>query len=144
MTDSKKEKIETILAIDPGTRKAGLAVIQSDGSVLDKRIIRDFADFKITLKRTIQVYKPSVTVIGNGTGFGIMRMIIEPMVGNAIPIETVDEKGSSEEARKEYMNRFRFLKRFVMTIAYILGFWKMELDDDVAVIIGKRFLSSKK
>jgi len=144
MIDSKKEKIETILAIDPGTRKAGLAVIQSDGSVLDKRIIRDFADFKITLKRTIQVYKPSVTVIGNGTGFGIMRMIIEPMVGNAIPIETVDEKGSSEEARKQYMNQFRFLKRFVMTIAYILGFWKMELDDDVAVIIGKRFLSSKK
>jgi len=144
MTDLKKEKIETILAIDPGTRKAGLAVIQSDGSVLDKRIIRDFADFKITLKRTIQVYKPSVTVIGNGTGFGIMRMIIEPMVGNAIPIETVDEKGSSEEARKQYMNQFKFLKRFVMTIAYILGFWKMELDDDVAVIIGKRFLSSKK
>jgi len=144
MTDSKKEKIETILAIDPGTRKAGLAVIQSDGSVLDKRIIRDFADFKITLKRTIQIYKPSVTVIGNGTGFGIMRMIIEPMVGNAIPIETVDEKGSSEEARKQYMNQFRFLKRFIMTIAYILGFWKMELDDDVAVIIGRRFLSSKK
>jgi len=144
MTASGIHKIETILAIDPGTRKAGLAVIQSDGSVLDKRIIRDFADFKITLKRTIQVYKPSVMVIGNGTGFGIMRMIIEPMVGNAIPIETVDEKGSSEEARKEYMNRFRFLKRFVMTIAYILGFWKMELDDDVAVIIGKRFLSSKK
>jgi RNase H-fold protein (predicted Holliday junction resolvase) len=144
MTASGIHKIETILAIDPGTRKAGLAVIQSDGSVLDKRIIRDFADFKITLKRTIQIYKPSVMVIGNGTGFGIMRMIIEPMVGNAIPIETVDEKGSSEEARKEYMNRFRFLKRFVMTIAYILGFWKMELDDDVAVIIGKRFLSSKK
>ena len=139
MTNPDKTK-NRILAIDPGTRKAGLAVLESDGTVLTRLIIRDISAFDSIVRESIERFHPGVIAIGNGTGHEEARMKIESIVHDTSIIKIIDEKGSTEEARRNYFAQFSLLKRIIVTVGYILGAVKIEVDDEVAVIIGKRSL----
>lgn len=132
--------INRILAIDPGTRKAGFAVLESDGSVLTRVIIKDLSTFDSIIREIVERFNPGVIAIGDGTGHENVQAKIKSIVHDSSIIKIIDEKGSTEEARRNYFAQFSVLKRIIMTIGYILGMVKIEVDDEVAVIIGKRYL----
>jgi RNase H-fold protein (predicted Holliday junction resolvase) len=140
MQEKPEKESETILAVDPGTEKIGIAVLNLCGDILTKKVIRGKNNFEDALKRLIDEFNPGILVIGNSTGSDRLVAIIRGFDKNQLPIKLVDEKYTSEEARKAWFRRFRGFRLFAVNLGYILGLVKFEIDDDVAVILGKRYL----
>ena len=55
------------LAIDPGREKCGLAVLQEDGSVIERRRCESSALTDVVTELLSQ-HRPTACLVGNGTG----------------------------------------------------------------------------
>jgi RNase H-fold protein (predicted Holliday junction resolvase) len=137
------QKLDIIFSIDPGTSKIGLAVVDSSSMVIHKEIIKNIQLLEETLISLISLHNPDVIILGNGTGSKKIGRFLESKFHEVIPIELVDERKSTEEARKEYYLRHSPIRRFLLTVAHILGVSAPDFDDDVAVILAKRYLKAK-
>ena len=91
----------------------------------------------------ISSHNPNVIILGNGTGSKKIGEFLESKFSEIIPIELVDERKSTEEARKEYYLRHSPIRRFLLAVAHILGVPAPDFDDAAAVILAKRYLKAK-
>lgn len=122
-----------ILAVDPGRRKCGLAVV-NDQAVLTKLVVPREKLLE-TVRCLLEAYPFSVIVVGDRTNSKIIRESLKPL---GLPVETVDENRSTLEGR------YRYLKD------HTKGLWRLvpiglrtpnqPYDDYVAVVIAERFL----
>lgn len=123
-----------ILAIDPGSQKCGVAVVEGN-TVLHKAILpRDKAiDGVVTL---IAELHPERVIIGNGTGAQPVTNTLQE--ATEIPIIQVDEAYTSLAARKRYLSEHpaRGLSRLVPVELRIP---KEPYDDYVALILAERY-----
>ncbi|MCE5323045.1 pre-16S rRNA-processing nuclease YqgF [bacterium] len=136
-------EVKTVLAIDPGSMKCGAAVVAcKDGSAPDvvhhavietDRLGESVADLE---KR----FHPDLIVIGNGTTSSQAVCVVD-MVSD-LPVELVDEKFTSELARKIYFkdNPPRGLRRL---IPISLQTPARPYDDYVAIILAERYFRSE-
>ena len=132
----------TILSLDPGTSKIGYAVLDSNRKVLEKGILRNLTLIENIIGEILKKYKPETIVIGDGTGSDDINNRIKP-IARGIQIIVIDEKGTTEEARKRYWSKVKPGIRTLKITAYLFGLLKLDLDDEVAVEIGLRYLNSK-
>jgi len=123
-----------ILAIDPGREKLGLAVMDSDGEVIEKRVIaRD--KFSDILSELVNRHHPGIFAIGDGTGSGWVLDVVHALGQGEV--RKIKEGGSTLEARDLAWKInppggiWRFLPR-------ILWPDPQELDAWAAVVIGRR------
>lgn len=129
-----------VLAIDPGSDKCGIAVLMAS-DVLFKEVV-ERTDYLHCLDRLFQKYKIEQIVVGDGTGS--KKLLSEIKVHYPlVPITTINEKHSTEEARTRYWkeNKPRGLKCLLPT--------SMQLppepyDHYVAVILAERFMAREK
>ena len=91
---------EIIIAIDPGTKKCGYAVVDSNLSVLQREVIFTEKIAK-TIKDSLNIYKINKIILGNGTNY---KKIEERLKNNfpQLKIILIEEKFSTLEARKKY------------------------------------------
>lgn len=136
-------KLDIIFSIDPGTSKVGLAVVDSSGMVIHKEILKKIQLLEETLISLISLHNPDVIILGNGTGSKIIGKFLESKFHGIIPIELVDERKSTEEARKDYYLHHSPIRRFLLAVSHMLGVSARDFDDDVAVILAKRYLKAK-
>lgn len=127
-----------ILAVDPGSHKCGIAVVDEQGVVLEKQVIPT-----MELSKTVDVimnkYRIATFVVGDRTNSRIISDILKPF---GLPVEMVDENNSSLEGRRRYLQAHsRGLWRFIPIGLRIPG---EAYDDYVAVILAERFLKKKK
>jgi len=124
----------TVLAIDPGKDKCGLAVVQP-GRVLHREVVaRDRLAGRVA--ELVGEYAAHVIVIGDATGSqGVLREVS----GLGRPVELVPEGGTSLEARRRYFREHppRGLARLVPEGLRVPP---RPVDDYVAVILAERFL----
>lgn len=124
----------TVLAIDPGRDKCGLAVVQP-GRVLHREVVaRDRLAWRVA--ELVGEYAAHVIVIGDATGSqGVLREVSR--LGR--PVEMVPEQGTSLEARRRYFREHppRGLARLVPEGLRVPP---RPVDDYVAVILAERFL----
>ena len=131
----------TIIAIDPGRAKCGVAVLEDDCSVLEQGIIPS-ALLVGVVSNMMDRYKPVAIIIGDGTGSAPAKTGIES-IGADTPVVSVDESHTSELARARYLAEtpprgiWRFLPRFLRTP-------ETPYDDFVAVILAERWLANNK
>jgi len=133
-----------VIAIDPGTDKCGLAVLDGDGQVCLQEVVAA----ESAVQRVAEVakrYAPAVLVVGDRTG---SRRFLEVLSREGITqlvkkIEAVDEHLTSEEARRRYLERRR--KRSVIYRLIPLGMQVPDrpYDDYVAVILAERYLRER-
>lgn len=129
--------MQTVIAIDPGREKCGLAVVSDEGTLLRKILPpHEVAPYVAGL---MERYSTDTVVIGNGTHG---RAIAETVRGESpARIEFVDESHTTLEARKRYYeeNPPRGLLRLIP-----MGMLapSKPVDDLVAVILGERYLLS--
>ena len=124
----------TVLAVDPGSMKCGLAVVSGE-MVRWKQVVK-LSDFDQAVTRLCTEYTVSVIVIGDGTNskniLSRLTMLLK------IPIFTVDEEKSSLEGR------YRFLKENSRGLSRLLPVGlrvpHKPYDDYVAVVLAERFL----
>jgi len=93
---------EIIIAIDPGTKKCGYVVVDSNLSVLLlQREVISTEEITKAIEDSLKIYKIDKIILGNGTNY----KNIEKRLKNHFPqlkIILIEEKFSTLEARKKY------------------------------------------
>ncbi|MFW6021971.1 MAG: Holliday junction resolvase RuvX [Halanaerobiaceae bacterium] len=134
-TERKKGQI---LAVDPGSYKSGIAILNYDCLVVLKKIINK-DEFEEYLDKIINSYKIEHIVLGDGTHSEKYQKIICKITD--IPISSVDEAYTTVEAEERYRNENS--KWWSPLLSFIN--WKPSepVDDYVAVILAERFLEGR-
>ena len=129
-----------VLAIDPGREKCGACVMDGDGSIDYQRVI-ETARLEEIIASLLADNAVDAIVLGDGTSSSHARKRIEAVAKN-IPVEIVDEKHTTEQARVLYWkkNPPRGWRRLLPTSMQVPP---EPVDHIVAEILAQRFLSKK-
>lgn len=131
---------EIIIAVDPGTKKCGYAVVDSNISVLQKKVTSTEGIIK-TIEDSINVYKIDEIILGNGTNY----KNIEKRLKNCFPglkIILIEEEFSTLEARKKYFEAHPPRGIFRL-IPLSLRVPPCHYDDFVAVLLAEKYFKNK-
>ncbi|MBA7587970.1 hypothetical protein ES708_30018 [subsurface metagenome] len=131
---------EIIIAIDPGTKKCGYAVLDSNLSVLQREVTSTEGIIKI-IEDSFNVYKMDEIILGNGTNY----KNIEKRLKNHFPklkIILIEEEFSTLEARKKYFEAHppRGISKL---IPLSLRVPPCHYDDFVAVLLAEKYFKNK-
>ena len=129
------------MAIDPGRDKCGLVVMDKTGKIKLQNVI-ETSMLKSTVLEIINRFDLQLIILGNGTTSGNAKKIISAAISTAnrdIKMEVVDERHTTEEARKLYWrkNPPTNWRRFLPTSMQVPP---KPVDDLVAEILARRFL----
>ena len=126
----------TVLAIDPGRVKCGLAVVSQDGTILFRAIVGVDAVIVQTTD-LIGVYHPLAVVCGAGTGAKPILQALQA-ASLSIPVQPVNEAHTSEQARARFVreNKPPFLQRL---LPLSLRTPWLPYDDYVAILLAERY-----
>jgi len=127
---------EIIIAIDPGTKKCGYAVVDSNLSVLQREVTLTEGIIK-TIEESFNVYKIDEIILGNGTNY----KNIEKRLKNHFPelkIILIEEEFSTLKARKKYFEAHppRGISKL---IPLSLRVPPCHYDDFVAVLLAEKY-----
>ena len=131
-----------ILAVDPGSEKCGLALLEADGSVVERSV---FPVSEVG-QRVKGMLSPAVekVVLGSGTGSNSVAAVLGPICRRErIPLAIVGEEHTTAMARVLYFreNPPRGWRRLI-PISFQTP--PRPYDDYGAVVIGRRYLESRK
>ena len=101
------------LGVDPGRDKTGAALVAADGTLVRQAILPT-DHFPDHLRTFLAEDRPAGCVLGDGTTSKTMHRQLEETFPQ-LPLFTVDEYGSTQEAKKLYWQLFppRGWKRFL-------------------------------
>lgn len=136
MSAEPSDAMPSVLAIDPGSAKCGLAVVRADGAILWRAIVT--TDSMVAETRTLTTrYRPVAILVGAGTGSKpALRALREAAL--ECEITPVDESHTSEAARERFVaeNPARGWQRL---LPRTLRSPDRPYDDYVAVILAERY-----
>lgn len=128
-----------IIAVDPGTQKCGVAVVERTGTLL-WRSVEPAAVIVQVLHGLAEAHPGARLIVGDGTGSaafvahlrkkGLHESLGEPIL--------VDERGSSEEARHRYLLEHRRGWRRLLPVG--LQTPGEPIDHYVAEVLAHRYL----
>ena len=90
--------VSTVLAIDPGRAKCGVAVVSRDNGVLARAVVPP-DDLSATLRLLAARFEAQAVVVGSGTGSGEIGDVAAEV---SLPRHTLDERFSTQKARARY------------------------------------------
>lgn len=129
--------MKTVLAVDPGSYKCGIAVV-TPGRVLHQSVVpRDTATQAVA--SLVTEHQVEEVIIGNGTGSDqLARDLLSALPD--LRIETVEEAYSSRKARERFFedNPPRGLRRLIPRGLLLPH---RPYDDYVAIILAEDYLS---
>jgi RNase H-fold protein (predicted Holliday junction resolvase) len=138
------EEAETLLAVDPGRAKCGIAVVSGPSPV--RILSHTVVDAqRLTLESAnLRRRFPEITriIVGDGTGSSVLRRALTEMFFD-LPVESVPEHGTSAQARTRFLaeNPAPGWRRILPPG---LRAPERAYDDYVAVILAEAFFSKKK
>jgi len=132
---------ETIVAIDPGIKKCGYAVVDSNLSVLQREVISTEKVAK-TLEDSLNIYKIDKIILGNGTNY---KNIEERLKNHfsILNIILIEEKFSTLEARKKYFEAHP-PRGILKLIPLSLRVPPCHYDDFVAVLLAEKYFKNNR
>ena len=132
---------EIIIAIDPGTKKCGYAVVDSDLSVLQREVI--FTE-QITkaIENSLNIYKIDKIILGNGTNY---KSIEESLKNHFLQLNIIliEEKFSTLGARKKYFEAYppQGISKFIpLSLRVPPGYY----DDFAAVLLAEKYFRNSR
>jgi len=132
---------EIIIAIDPGTKKCGYAIVNSDLDILQRKVTLTERIIN-KIKNSFKVYKIEKIILGDGTNY----KQIENKLKNYFPqlkIILIEENFSTLEARKKYFEAFPPRGIFRL-IPLSLRVPPCQYDDFVAVLLAEKYFKKIK
>lgn len=127
-----------VLGIDPGTSKAGYALIDQAGAIVLARI-DPIADLPGRLKALVTEHPIGAIALGRGTA---AKAVAQQLNGLGVPIHLVDEYETTRRARELYFAEHppRGWRRL---LPLGLQLPPRPVDDYAAVLIARRFLAER-
>jgi RNase H-fold protein (predicted Holliday junction resolvase) len=122
------------LAVDPGKRKCGLAVVTVNKAVLVKTVAATEA-VAPAIGNLVSTYRVNTIVVGDRTH---SRAVQEICLKLGIPVTMVDEHLSSVKGRRRYLQEHTIGLNRLIPLG--LRVPKDPFDDYVAVILAERYL----
>lgn len=141
MVTLAQENIATscVMAVDPGRKKCGLAVVSSETGILDRTVV-PCEEFSDVLRTMFEKHRPQLVLLGSSTGSKPIKAAIKKTL--AVEPKLVDEKHTTELAKLRYFREFP-----------PKGFWKLVplglqtppicYDDFAAVVMAERYLEKE-
>ena len=132
-----------IVAIDPGSDKTGVSVLQEDGKLVEKRIVMT-GDFPTCLNEIYSRFTITHIVMGNGTYHKSLQPVVENWIRQQqtpILFVLVNEAYTTVEGRKlywQYTPRHGWRRFVPLSFQYP----PEPVDDFVAWIIGLRYIDT--
>jgi RNase H-fold protein (predicted Holliday junction resolvase) len=134
-----KFRYDKLISIDPGKDKIGVALLDLKGEIIYRKII---PSDKLLICLDALIKESSKILIGNGTfSTGIIKFIKEKY--KSIQIIEVDEKNSTQEAKKLYFKYNPPKGLYKLFPAGLLSPTE-PVDDLAAVVIARRYLKKYK
>ena len=132
----------TILGLDPGRDKCGVAVMDSQQQAVYHQVVDSAKAIAIILD-LCQKYTVELIVMGDGTTSKEWRSQLESSLKPAIKVATVNEKNSTVEARDRYWRLYppKGLQRL---LPQGLRVPPRPVDDIVAILLIERYLAKQK
>lgn len=127
-----------ILGIDPGTRKAGYAVVDDQGRVLGQGI-EPPEEFLARLGSFTGGRTVSAIALGSGTNSKAFRLKLAEL---GVPIHLVDESETSLQARRLYFSEHP-VKGWRRLIPLGMQLPPCPIDDYAAILIARRYLAEE-
>ena len=132
------ERVNVVLAIDPGHAKCGVAVVCRKSGILYRAVV----DASSIASEALQIaarFSPEVILVGDGTRSDDVVRAVTEQVGK--PVQVVSEENTTLMARRRYFaeNPPRGLRRI---IPCSLQTPCRPYDDYVAVILAENYLRS--
>ena len=131
--------IKLVLAIDPGKRKCGIAVVNNKLQFIKGEVVEN-KELIYKIGMHLEKHNISNILIGSGTNSGEIKKRIKEKVSGIIIIE-ISEKNSTMQARKRYFDYYPpvgFLKIFPKS--FLIP--PCPYDDFAALIIAERFFKN--
>ena len=134
---SNSLNFQTILGVDPGRDKCGVAVMNNKQKVLYHQII-DSQKAIATIQKLAEEFAIDLIVMGDGTTSKIWQQQIDSIA--TMPVITVNETNSTLEARDRYWILYppKGLQRM---IPLGLRVPPRPVDDIVAILLIERYLN---
>ncbi len=130
------------IAVDPGRRKCGVALMDMAGRVFEKGIVEleDFAGFLKEIREKNAVM--GLVVVGDGTGKAAVVDIAQGVFGGAVEVRIVKETDTTIIARRKYFeeNPPRLLMRLLPAGLRVPP---RPVDDFAAVVIGEIYIKEQ-
>ena len=125
------------LGIDPGRDKCGVAVLTSSGEIKFQQVVTT-DELDRVIKNLAAEFKPQTVILGDGTTH---KSAAEKISAAGLSFKLVDEKHTTEEARREYWkkNPPHGWRRILPTSMQVPP---EPVDAIVAEILVRRFLAS--
>jgi RNase H-fold protein (predicted Holliday junction resolvase) len=134
---------QTIISIDPGREKCGIAAVHRQKGILHKCIIETSA-LSTIVEEWVTKYQTKIVIMGNGTSSKEAKKLLENIEinGEALHVTLVDEYRTTDEGRRRYWreNPPQGLRRL---IPVTMQTPPHPVDDYVAVILAERYLGKK-
>ena len=127
---------EIVIAIDPGTKKCGYALVNSNLSVLQRKVI-PIEEIEKNIKNSINNYKINKIVLGNGTHYKIIEEKLKHHFSQS-KIILIEEEFSTLEARKKYFEAHPPRGIFKL-IPLSLRVPPCNYDDFVAILLAEKY-----
>jgi RNase H-fold protein (predicted Holliday junction resolvase) len=126
---------QTVLGIDPGTRKVGFALIEDAGSPPLALGIETLEGLLPRLAPLVEAHPPGAVALGRGTNAAVIRALLERL---GAPVHLIDETDTSYRARALYFADHppRGWRRLV---PLGLQLPPRPIDDYAALLIARRF-----
>ena len=125
-----------LMAIDPGREKCGIVVMSKTSEINFQQVI-ETSKLKSIVQTLIDKFNITTIILGNGTTSESAKKILETA---NVSIKVVDEKHTTEEARKLYWykNPPKGWRRLLPTSMQVPP---VPVDDLVAEILARRFIN---
>jgi hypothetical protein len=131
-----KSKIRSVLAIDPGRAKCGLAVVD-EGLRVHYRAVVLTEELPTVIPALCSRFSPLTIIIGDGTGSAPVRAAVNGLSVEC-PVRSVVESRTSEAARARYVSEIP-ARGFRRLLPRSLRTPETPYDDFVAVILAERW-----
>jgi len=131
---------EIIISIDPGTKKCGYAVVDSNLSVLQREVI-SIEEIVKTIQDSLNIYRIKNIILGNGTNYKQIKKKLREHFSQ-LKIILIEEEFSTLEARGKYFkaNPPRGIFKLIpLSLRVPPGHY----DDFVAVLLAEKYFRNK-
>ncbi len=132
-------KMRCVMAIDPGKKKCGVAVVDAERKILHREVV-PFDEFGDSLAVLYEKHNPSLVLLGSSTGSKEIADIMTERLN--IAARLVDERHTTELAKVRYFKEFP-----------PQGLWRLVplglqtpptcYDDFAAVVMAERYLEEQ-
>jgi RNase H-fold protein (predicted Holliday junction resolvase) len=125
-----------VLGIDPGSEKAGFALLDAQGKVVQAGVVPVPA-LRERLRALLAAHPAGVVALGRGTNSSALAAELKPL---GLPIHFVDEFETTRRARELYFKEHP-PQGWRRLIPLGLQLPPGPIDDYAAILIGRRFLA---